>query len=651
MVKLTKTFIKTLVGNPIKVLDSLDENEVANIIQQANYAFFNTDKPIVSDNIFDLIKEYMEKKYPNNPIHKNIGAALDEDKKVELPYNMPSLDKVKTDEKLIEKFKVNYPGSYLISDKLDGISGMILVKDSNVTLYSRGDGTYGQNISHLLPFIRNIPSLKKSSAKYTNFAIRGELLCSRKDFEKFKNKMANARNMIAGLVNSKIPDLEIAAATQFVAYEIIHPNMIPEEQMKELKVTGFKPVNHQILESKDFNVSNLSDILVKTRKESEFECDGIVVIHNDIHKRIKDNPKYGFAFKSVQTMEKGEVIVTNVEWTMSKDGYLIPVVEFHAINLNGVTIKRAHGFNGKFIKDNIIGPGSKIIIIRSGDVIPYISEILNPSDNGKPQMPIVNFEWSSTGVDIIAKDTDDNDELKYKNIEYFFTNLDIVGMGPGTIKKIFDGGFKTVKLIFDMSKDDFLKIPGFQNKTAEKLTEALKIKRNNIDCITLMDASNMMGRGMGSRKIKLITDIYPKIITNDYVPTVNELISIKGIEVKTAEKFIENLPKYFKFRNDNGLKCISEKKIVVIEEKPGSESKKVSFVDQKVVFTGFRSKVLEEFITSRGGSVTTAVSKNTTLLIRKDDEEESSKITKANELNIKIMKLSEFENTYNIKAK
>ena len=220
MVKLTKTFIKTLVGNPIKVLDSLDENEIANIIQQANYAFFNTDKPIISDNIFDLIKEYMENKYPNNPIHKNIGAALDEDKKVELPYNMPSLDKVKTNEKLIEKFKVNYPGSYLISDKLDGISALILVKDSNVTLYSRGDGTYGQNISHLLPFIQNIPNLKKSSAKYTNFAIRGELLCSRKDFEKFKylttqtpwhkfnaktppNMLGNEKDRIWEIINSK----------------------------------------------------------------------------------------------------------------------------------------------------------------------------------------------------------------------------------------------------------------------------------------------------------------------------------------------------------------------------------------------------------------------------------------------------------------
>ena len=166
----------------------------------------------------------------------------------------------------------------------------------------------------------------------------------------------------------------------------------------------------------------------------------------------------------------------------------------------------------------------------------------------------------------------------------------------------------------------------------------------------------MMGRGFGSRKIKLITDVYPKIITNDYIPTIKELVEIKGIENKTAEKFIENLPKYFKFRNDNGLKCITEKKIIVIEEKPGNTSPntkkiKISFIDQKIVFTGFRSKILEEFITSRGGSVATSISKNTTLLIRKDEEEDSTKITKANDLNIKIIKLSEFENIYNVKAK
>ena len=95
-----------------------------------------------------------------------------------------------------------------------------------------------------------------------------------------------------------------------------------------------------------------------------------------------------------------DVIVSDIEWNISKDKYIKPIVKFNEIELNGVKIKQATGFNADYIVKNIIGVGSKITIIRSGDVIPYIKNVITPSTNGKPLMPLLPYEWK--GKDIIT---------------------------------------------------------------------------------------------------------------------------------------------------------------------------------------------------------------------------------------------------------
>jgi DNA ligase (NAD+) len=246
--------------------------------------------------------------------------------------------------------------------------------------------------------------------------------------------------------------------------------------------------------------------------------------------------------------------------------------------------------------------------------------------------------------------------LRFKNLEYLFDKIDIVGLSSGNLKKIFDGGFTTVKSIFEMTKADFMKIDGFKGKMADKLFDGLLSKKNNIDCVLLMNASNTLGRGMGSRKIKLITDIYPAIISNNYIPSITELVQIKGIEEKTAQLFITNLPKFIEFKKLNGLDCLIEDKkpvqgqVQVQGQGQVQGQVKVSFKDLIFVFTGFRSKILEDFITANGGKVNTSISSKTSFVIRKDNEE-STKVDKANDLGIKLVNLSDFEKEYNIKAK
>jgi NAD-dependent DNA ligase len=659
MIKISKAFIEKLLKNPVEVLKNLSEDEIASIIQKANFNYYNSDTPLFSDNLFDLIKEHLEDINPNHPILKNVGAVAEGEQKETLPYYMGSLDKIKADEKAIEKYKKEYQGNYIVSDKLDGNSGMIYFKGGELKLFTRGDGTIGQNISHLLGFIKNIGEFTSNA----EVAIRGELIISKKDFEKVKDKGANARNMVSGLLNAKVPDLELIKFVEFVAYELITPILKPEDQFKYIKDLGFKPVFNQKIDDSKLTVNELSKILLQRRSVSDFEIDGIVIFNNVIHKRIKkENPKYAFAFKSLLTMEKGEVIVTNVEWNMSKDGYLIPVVNFNPIGLAGVTIRRAHGFNGKFIQDNKIGPGSKILIIRSGDVIPYISEIISKSETGKGQMPDANYIWSKTGVDIMLSETDqkDSDELKFKNLDYFIDKIDIKGLGSGNLKKIYDSGKKTVKDILNITVADLLKVDGFKIKMAEKIESAIKERKATLDCITIMNASNTIGRGFGSRKIELIITKIPSIIKNRYIPSSAELLAIKGVEKITADTFIKNLPDYFAFIDENGIKCLFENvEEDNVKKSNGNQTTNLinevipqdkKFEGMKFVFTGFRNDELEKYIKKNGGTVTTSVSKLTTVVIRKDDSDESSgKVKKAEEYGVKIENLEDFLSHYKIK--
>ena len=194
-----------------------------------------------------------------------------------------------------------------------------------------------------------------------------------------------------------------------------------------------------------------------------------------------------------------------------------------------------------------------------------------------------------------------------------------------------------------MTKDDFLKVGGFKEKMSEKLYSALEQKRENIDCITLMAASNTLGRGIGATKIKLIVEAFPKIISHDYIPLTSELVTLNGIEQKTASLFVTNLPIFFKFKKDNGLDCLTQASTK--DEKKGAK-----FKDEIVVFTGFRSKVLEDHINNLQGRVSTTITKKTTLVIRKDDEE-STKVDKARLLEIKIINLTVFEKENGVTAK
>ena len=242
--------IDALLKDPNNYLKTKNKKDIVSFLQECDTAFFNTNKTILSDDMYDLVKNYLKKIDPKNPYFKRIGA--DEETKVTLPYWMGSLDKIKDDQKAIDSWKKKYKGSAIVSDKLDGISCLFYKNDNDIKIYTRGNGTEGQDISHLRNYI-TFPNINE-----TKFAIRGELIISRKNWDLIKDLGSNARNVVAGAIHSKILNKTILGHIEFLAYDIMYPEMKIEDSFNYFTKNNIKSAYYKLLEFDDINLQTLS---------------------------------------------------------------------------------------------------------------------------------------------------------------------------------------------------------------------------------------------------------------------------------------------------------------------------------------------------------------------------------------------------------
>ena len=148
------SILKKITKNGIKIIDQFTEKELENIIIYASNKYYNTDSPVLSDTDFDFLIDTVKKKYPKSNILNNIGAKIINKNKVKLDYWLGSMNKFKDSSNKLELWNNKYKPPYYISDKLDGVSAL-LIYDKDILLFTRGDGQEGQNISHLLKYINS----------------------------------------------------------------------------------------------------------------------------------------------------------------------------------------------------------------------------------------------------------------------------------------------------------------------------------------------------------------------------------------------------------------------------------------------------------------------------------------------------------------
>jgi DNA ligase (NAD+) len=622
----------------ISYLKTLPEAQLVEMIKQADKQYYCNQTPLLSDDQYDVLREYTVEKYPNNKEaiagHTQCDMTIQKNK-VKLPYEMWSMDKIKPDSGALAAWMAKYSGPYVISCKLDGVSGLYTTEGPTPKLYTRGNGTVGQDVSHMIPYLK-LP-------KKSGIVIRGEFIIPKDIFaSKYASKFANPRNFVAGVVNQKKVEADKFKDIDFVAYEVIKPDLKPSEQMAALTNMDVQVVMFAV----EKRVSNelLSNLLVDWRQSYKYEVDGVICVNDAVYQRKRGNPEHAFAFKMVLGDQIAEVKVVDVIWTPSKDGYLKPRVQVEPITLGGVKIEYATGFNAKFIEDNKIGVGAVVKLIRSGDVIPHILEVVRPAPEAL--MPSVQYKWNETHVDIELVDKDEDSTVQEKVITGFFKGIGVDGMGAGIVKRIIAAGYDNVPKIIAMKEDDFLAVEGFKSKLASKVYNGIHENIAAASLAELMHATNIFGRGFGEKRFKAILEEIPDILVSKISDSEKEklLTNVSGMAKKSASTFIEKIPEFLLWANEAGVqdKLVHTKPLVSVGVKEHP------LYGKKVVMTGFRDKELAANIEKVGGENSGSVSKNTFVVLVKDVNEDTGKADQARKLGVKLMTPEEFKTKYGL---
>jgi DNA ligase (NAD+) len=634
--------------DPFNFANNLSVEQLEELILYTSDKYYN-EKPVISDARWDILVDFLRLKNPKSKVLKEVGSSIKSKDKVKLPYFLGSMAKIKPSSNKLKPWKQKYPGKYILSDKLDGVSGLLVYTfDKEIKLYTRGTSTYGMDISPIIKYLPNIPTYgtvekycsdRKIKGAKNLIAFRGELIISKKIFARnWQDKMKNTRNTVSGLVNSKNINPKLAGDTRLVMYEVVDPIYKITKQYDIIKELHYNRVHHKKVS--DISFEYLSQYLIKRKANSKYDIDGIIVTNNNVHQRTETKyPDYAFAFKDILEEQKATSTIVDIEWNKSKDGYINPTIIIEPVKICGVTIQRVTANNAKFVQDNMLGKGAVIEIIRSGDVIPKIERIIKKAEQA--DLPTGNYKWTKSGVDIISTDLSCR-EIIVKNIYYFFSTLNTKGMGERIVEKLYDGGVDSIEKVLKLSKDDILsnsQITGFKEKSAENLINAIKKGTTNITLAHLMQASNKLGHGMGLERAKSVLAKYPDILSKYQSWTRAEFIlylkTLDGWEDKTSTMFVTNFPDFIKFYNN------IKKYISIIEPKVVYETGK--FKDKKIVLSGFRDKELVEYLELEGAIIANSISKNTDILIIKDESvANTSKVQKAKELGIMIKVRNDF---------
>jgi len=632
----------------ITKVETLSQKDFLKLINDYDDVYYNNSKKLkpISDSTYDNIRDIYIARF--GKLDK-VGIRGDR-KEVELEYYMGSLDKRKT-QKEITNWLNKTKGPILIDDKVDGISCLYINDGKNVHLRKRGDGWNGSDISYLVPHLK----LPKIPSK-TKLDVRLELVITKNVFEnKYKNKYANARAMVAGITNSKhyIPS-EIKDIT-CIAYQLYNKNknQLPKStQLNKLQDYGFNIACDDIisLNKEDIDLEFLQEYLKERETDANYIIDGLVLTDDNPYTLNEDeNPKYSIAFKGLT--ESAITTVTGIEWNPSKDGYLKPTVLFTPVVVSEAKLSRATGFNAEFIKNNGVGIGAKIEVIRSGGVIAYIKEVV---ESVEPLLPTDNYKWE--GCEIILINKDDDSRVDLKNIEFFFKTLDVKYLSSKTLEKIYNAGFDTVNKIISATPQDFSDIERMGEKSSIKICNNIKSAITNAELSTVMSASGCFGRGLGAKKLQKVVEnnldiLKWNISSPSKVNKVKSILHENGID-KLSDNFISGFPKFKKFLKSNPLITIKDPEEVVEEESDDdsdveyendNEYNKNYFNNKVVIFSGVRDKTLESKIIKYGGKIVSSMSKKVNLLIVKEIGKYTSKELEAQKNDIPIVLIDDIK--------
>ena len=580
--------------------------------------YYETGESPVSDVEYDRLKDLAKSKYPRDDYFNTVGAITRD--KVKLPYVLGSLNKKKPD--TICKWLDDNSGPYVVSEKIDGVSVFVEYNNGEVSFAStRGDGVYGKDITEkakqFFPIIEN----------GSKFMLRGEVVITDDDHLKFG--YSTKRNAVAGILNrDEGKHLNILKVKMYECIEYAELKTKSEyERMVLIESLGFETPEWTTM--KDLSLEYLLE-MIRISNTKRYECDGLVISINESDREDVLYPSNKIAFKV-----QGETYTTTVEfveWNVTRTGRVVPVVVMKPVDINGVSVRRASGFNAQFVSDNHITEGAEVEIIRSGDVIPYILSVNNGSkhSNLPETCPSCDSFLTISGKDLVCINNKCMNQA-YKRVENFLVKMGCENVTHITLEKL---GIDTVERAYTITESEIKQHEGFEDRRSSQVVNEIQgTLKSPVSQSTLLSAFGI--KGIGKRMSDTLIECF-ETVENVLSYPIDRLKGCFGVGDIVAKNIVVN-----------SADCLDLLEFLISKGLTFEEVKKMGNLNLSgmcVAVTGktsMKRKDIEELVNENGG-VLKGISKDVDILICADPDSTSAKMKKAREYGIKIVTLEEF---------
>ena len=646
---------------------------LCNVLDFLNYFYYVGTQPLVGDDVYDSLFDRLNKIHkekigdvPSDAPIFRIGNSITGDRESfqhEIP--MISLENSKELEgfyKFLERVEKIISNNFSLAGelKLDGVGFSLEYENGYLKrALSRGDGSFGEDITVNIKTIKNIPLKINAKGKVL---VRGEIVIKNSVFIEMNEQRiksgekprSNPRNTVAGALRTKNP-LETAKIPLFAFfYDMpIYDELALESHeqcINTLNYLGFYTGQNRAFGSRK-DIQDYYEKVSSSRDSIDVDCDGVVVKVNE--KKLRDmlgstshHPRWALALKFPANKSLTQIL--NIEWQLGRTGILTPVAKLKPINLGGVQISNASLHNYSLFQSLNLAPGDTVEIQRAGDVIPQV--IGRVSSSGKPKFKYPKiWNGSITKIDgngvFLHCENPSSDLINFERFKYFVgkSGLDIEGVSEKTIKLLIEKKWvENFSDFFSLRKheEEWKSLDNWGDLSVDNVLKGLNDAKN-AGCVKLLAALGIPL--VGTEVSKLILSNFANSIENLFNVDSAKLEEIKGIGVQTAK----NIEKYFS--DDLFLAELLKMKNMGIKLSELKISGKLSGLN--IVITGTLSKSRNEiknFIESEGGNLSSGISKKTDYLIL--GFKPGSKATKALKLGVKTISEKDFYSLFDIKS-
>lgn len=643
------------------------------LLNQYNYEYYVLDQPTVPDAEYDqkfqellqLEQQFPELIEPDSPTQRVGGEPLSAFEKVEHRVPMLSLGNA-FDEGDLRDFDrrvrqaLNEPVTYICELKIDGLAISLTYENGQFVQGStRGDGVTGEDITVNLKTIRSIPLSIEEKAL---IEVRGEAFMPQKSFlalnkqreKKGEDLFANPRNAAAGSLRQLDP--KIAASRNLDVYLFgygewqANPMETHSERLQYLTELGFK-INPEWKKCETIEeVIDYINYWTTERPNLNYEIDGIVIKVDRLSQQEKlgytaRNPRWAIAYKF--PAEEAVTVLEDIELSVGRTGVVTPTAILTPVNVAGSTVQRATLHNEDYIQEHDFRLGDTVVIQKAGDIIPKVVRVIEEKRTGNEMVftmpdhcPACDSELIRIEGEVALRCMNPNcpAQLQEGLIHFVSRNaMNIEGLGEKVIQQLFQHELvQTIPDLYRLKREDLLPLERMGEKSVANLLQAIESSK-----------SNSLERLLFGLGIRFIGEKAARILAAHFenmdhllAASYDDFIAIDEI----GEKMADSLVHYFQEEKVQQLIEDLQELGVNMTYKGPRQTEDDTFAGKTVVLTGrlemFTRQEAKQMIESRGGLVTSSVSRNTDLVIA--GEGAGSKYNRAVELGITIWNETQF---------